>query len=112
MPTDNARPQDVGRRHDRRGARTDSDAALIERWRAVERMTLERVTVELEGIDKGTGLDGSQLAREYPSTRTTADLIDLGVKIARDLGADIDPTPVLPVTANLSQPRRSRKLDL
>ena len=110
MTTDNDRPQDVGRRHARKRAGTATSAALIERWHAVERMTLERVTVDLEGVDKGIGLDGKPMPREYPSDSRTAALVDLGVKLARDLGSDIDPEPV-PVTARVSR-RRPRKLDI
>lgn len=120
----NDRPQDVGRVHVRsqqsgayttgrkRRSTVASAAALIERWRAVERMTLERVTTELEGVDKGTGLDGTAMPREYPSVSATAGLIDLGVKIARDLGTDIDPDPLPDPPPALARPRRTRKLDV
>lgn len=112
--TDNDRPQDVGRRHARSApntARNGTGDALIERWQRVERETLERVTIRLEGVDKGTGLDGEPLPREYPSNAETAALIDLGVKIARDLGSAIDPTPA-PVVVP-PKPRRGRgKLDV
>lgn len=107
----NDRPQDIGRQHVRRRTPAREAAALIERWRAVERDTLRRVTVELEGVDKGTGLDGSPMGREYPSTSATAGLVDLGIKLARDLGSDIDPDPQ-PATTSAPARRRPRKLDV
>jgi len=115
MPA-NDRPQDVGRSHARKrpSASSTANAALIERWQAVERATLERVTVALEGRDNGKGLDGSAMPREYPSNSETAALIDLGVKIARDLGSAIDPHP-LEAIAGPPAPTRARrrhKLDL
>jgi hypothetical protein len=106
----NERPQDVGRSHTKR-RRGEADP-LLTRWQKVERDTLSRVVDELEGRDTGTGLDGSQLPREYPSTAATAALIDLGVKIARDLGSAIEPAPVPEAAPSRPKVLRSRKLDL
>lgn len=111
----NERPQDVGRKHAAKGTpATVQDRALIERWQAAERATLERVTIRLEGVDKGMGIGEVPIPREYPSNSETAVLIDLGVKIARDLGSAIDPDPAPsePPKSRPTAPRRNRKRKL
>ena len=103
---DAARPQDAGRRHARKGAPSPASAALLERYQDAMRAELNAVLDEIRGAESPAGLlDGPVTVR--PPLRDRAALWDLAIKIGRELGASIDPTPV-PTAAPVRGGRRRK----
>ena len=88
MMTDNDRPQDVGRRHDRK--RNAGSDPLLARYQAALRVELTRLLDELEQTHSGLG-GTTVLAIEKPNDR--ANRWDLAFKLAKELGSAIDPQP-------------------
>ena len=71
---------------------------------------------ELEGVEQPGGalLDGSQApTRKRPSLEARAKLVDLGIKVARELGTEVDPgAPIgAPPEVGGRPPRRRGKVE-
>jgi hypothetical protein len=115
MTADTDRPQDVGRSHSRKRAGGAKDRALIERYQDTLRTWLGRTLDELDGAPAPAGLldepNGAR-PRTLPDVKQATALIDLAAKIARELGAAIDPDPLTDGAPAPPRPRRTRKLDL
>ena len=109
MSDENGRPQDIGRRHARKGSPSAETASLLSRYHAAMREALTAVLDELTPQpveDAGLGLDGAPLIRQLPA-KDRAALWDLGIKLGRELGTEIDPGPaVTPPTTSAAQRRR------
>ena len=105
---DGTRPQDAGRRHARKGAPSPASAALLERYQDAMRAELGDVLGEIRGTESPAGLlDGPVTVR--PPLKDRAALWDLAIKLGRELGASIDPTPV--TTAVPLRGGRRRKVE-
>lgn len=109
---DGDRPQDVGRRHRRRGAQSPETAALLVTYQAAMRDELRAVLVELEGTVAPTGLLDTEFTtaevKTRPDLQTRMRLWDLAIKVGRELGSAIDADPV-PVTPAGSSTRLRRR---
>ena len=83
-----------GRRHDRkRGRPTPETASLLERWQAALRAELVAILAELQPVPPDPGLLDAQLPAvppNRPNLATRARLVDLGVKVAHELGTELD----------------------
>lgn len=106
--TDDVRPQDVGRRHRKRGTPTAETQTLLAAFRDAQRAELRDVLHELEGVpDPQTTLDGSPPKVKRPNLTQRIKLWDLAIKIAHDLGTEVDVGPAEP-TEPADAPRRKR----
>ena len=84
--SDGDRPQDVDRSHKRRTGGDPRDDAILERYRAALRAELEDLLAELRPASGQMGaFDGGAIER--PSLDRRRALWDLGIKIAKELGA-------------------------
>lgn len=98
MVSDPGRPQDQGRTHRRRGSPSPATRALLDRYHAALRDQLGALLDELEPKMPAPGLLDGELAAtpQRPTLERAGKLWDLAVKLARELGAEIDPAPPQP----------------
>jgi hypothetical protein len=81
---------DPARRHARKGSPSPETRTRLDRWHAVLIAELDDVMAELR---PPVPVDGMPWAEgDRPGLATRARLIDLGVRIAHELGAEIDDT--------------------
>jgi hypothetical protein len=85
---ENDRPQDVGRRHRRKAAPGAATTALLDRYQEALRAELAWILDVLKPQD---GLVGTAVREGSVAERTRR--WDLAMKIARELGGEIDPGP-------------------
>ena len=105
---DEARPQDSGRPHRRRGAPSEATRSLLADYQAAMRSELAGVLVELHGKVPAPGLlDDVVTAPERPSLADRMRLWDLAIKLGRELGSEIEPLPSPAATSPLA-PKRGR----
>jgi hypothetical protein len=112
--TDGGRPQDQGRTHRARGRPSAETVSLLERYQASMRDELAGVLVELEGKIPAAGLLDEGLPRPDPVRPSLADrarLWDLAIKLGRELGSSIDPTPPAPASSPRARRARSARVD-
>lgn len=110
------RPQDQGRPHRRRGAPSPETASLLLAYRAAMRAELRAVLDELRGKPKPAGLGllpEAAVELERPSIEGRVRLWDLGIKLGRELGAEVDEPPAGGASegAGSARPRRRRRVD-
>lgn len=110
MSEDSARPQDVGRRHARRGAVGPETRALLDRYQASMRSELGVLLDSLEPVPQDQGLGMVTVPPKRPDLATRSRTWDLAMKLGRELGTAIDPTPSEGAPA-APRPRRPRKVD-
>lgn len=99
---------DTHRRHRRKGAPGPSTRSLLERWQATLRAELEEVLGELRPPPPEPIEFGAPPPKGRPDLATRARLIDLGVRIAHELGTELDTTPrtaAAPDTPHRPRPR-------
>lgn len=103
--TTGEREQDAGRPHRRRGRPSQATLSLLERYQAAMRDELGGLLRELEGAEPppGLGLDANPPARVRPSLADRGRLWELAIKLGRELGSSIDPTP--PPSSTPAAPR-------
>lgn len=92
MMTDNARPQDVGRDHGRKRSR-GSDDPLLARYQQTMRVELADLLTSLEPVPQDQGLGMVTVPPKRPSLAERTKIWDLAIKLGRELGSAIDPTP-------------------
>lgn len=92
MSTDSDRPQDVGRRHARRKREGDGDA-LVERYYATMRSELAELLDSLAPVPGDQGLGLVKMPDKRLSLAERTKVWDLAIKLGRELGSRIDPTP-------------------
>lgn len=110
------RPQDVGRRHRGKGRPSPETAARLARWNETLRAELDDVIERLAPKVPPPGLlddvEGAPAAEpQRPALRDRAALLDIGIKVARELGAEIDPGPAPDAAPAKPARGRSRKVD-
>lgn len=77
--------------HARKGAPGPETRSLLERWHVTLRAELEDVLAELRPPPvPSTFVIGDPIPRTRPDLATRARLIDLGVRIAHELGTELD----------------------
>lgn len=115
MDADPGRPQDAGRRHRRTGRPSAETTALLSRYQAAMRAALASL---LDGLEPPPPsgqqlLDGTPAPVPGLSVKDAAPRWDLAIKLARELGAAIDPAPPLGGAAGPAPARRParRKVD-
>jgi hypothetical protein len=108
---DGTRPQDEGRVHRRKGAPSAATLSLLADYQDAMRTELRAVLDELAGQPAPAGLlpDAAKV-RVRPSIGDRMKLWDLGIKLGRELGSEIDP-PTPPVVQGPGRARRSPKVD-
>jgi hypothetical protein len=107
---DGTRPQDAGRAHRRKGAPSAATLSLLADYQEAMRAELRTVLDELAGRPAPSGLLDEPTTIRVTIRPPIADRIklwDLGMKLGRELGSEIDPAPP-PVVRGPSKPRRSR----
>ena len=82
-PSENARPQDVGRRHRAKGAPSRESAELLSRYHRAMRAEMQMVLRDIRPYPRAKN--------DRPSLADRSKLWDLAIKLARELGAEIDP---------------------
>ena len=108
---DTDRPQDVGRRHRRKGAPSEATRLLLTEYHDAMRRELRAVLGELEPTTDGQiALDGKPAEPKRPKLETRARLWDLAIKLGRELGTAIDAGdgPADDTPATTARPRRRR----
>ncbi len=94
---DSGRPQDQGRRHRARGAPSAATLTLLASYQAAMRLELERLLRELEGQPPVAGIlppaAGEAIAPKLPSLAERSKIWDLAIKVARELGTEVDVAP-------------------
>ena len=111
--TDNDRPQDVGRRHTRKRPDGPPDV-LLERYQRTMRVWLTRLLDELDGAPPKPGLlDDVDAAAVtvYPDPIAASKLWDLAIRLGRELGTAIDPSPPTTAASGSSGPRPRKRVD-
>lgn len=113
--SENDRPQDVGRRHRRAPRELPSEATrtLLASWHDALRAQLQLVLDELDPQPDPSqpGLDGKPLPAKRPALSTRAQLVSLGVQVARELGTAIDVRPPTAAERPAEPPRRRGGID-
>lgn len=109
--SDNDRPQDVGRRHRRKAAPGAATSALLARYQEAMRSELAWI---LDILKPAEGLVGTSVREGSIAERTRR--WDLAMKIARELGGEIDPGPdpaaaADPLGDDTKPPARRGKID-
>lgn len=105
------RPQDAGRKRNRRaGQPSPETAALLERYQAGMRAELAGLLGELEPVPQDQGLGMVEIPDKRPELATRSKIWDLAIKLGRELGAAIDVAPPTDGAA-LPAPRRTRRPD-
>lgn len=105
---DGARPQDVGRRHVRKGSPSPETLALLTRYQATMRDEMRGILEALSAV-KAAGLLDVAPELAIPLGDAQRDrLWDRAVKLGRELGSAIDADPPEAPTAQPAT-RRSRK---
>ena len=95
------------RPHRRKGAPSPATRSLLERWQATLRAELEDVLAELRPAPPVDGMPWAKGSR--PDLGTRARLVDLGVRIAHELGTEVDASARTNGTTPPAKPRpRSR----
>lgn len=102
------RPQDVGRRHRRKGRPSAETVALLEAYRQAMRDELRAVLGELEPVAPGGLMPDAPKVR--PPIAERARLWDLGIRLGRELGSAID-EPELEPAPPRARARRARAID-
>ena len=111
--TEGARAQDQGRRHRRRGTPTGATSTLLTRYQSVMRIELTGLLDELEATEPA----GLGLAGEVPKITGTAERAkrwELAIRLARELGTEVDVRPVEDVAAGAPirmRPQSRRRAD-
>lgn len=105
MTVEGGRAQDQGRTHRRKGAPSAETSSLLVTYQAAMRDELRAVLAEIAGtvVD---GLLGSDVKR--PSLEVRAKLWDLAIKLGRELGTEVDPSPLpgtTPAETHSQKPR-------
>src|SRR5438045_2974930 len=107
-PIDGARPQDVGRRHARKGSPSPETLALLTRYQATMRDEMRGILEALSAV-KPVGLLDVAPELAIPLGDAQRDrLWDRAVKLGRELGSAIDADPA-PAASSPKTTRRSRK---
>lgn len=108
MTEDDARPQDAGRSHKRKGAPSAATRTLLDRYQSTMRAELAAVLDELEPAapDPGLGLVSEPPKRPVIGERIK--LWDLGIKLGRELGSSIDGPEPPPTVVGPGRRRRAR----
>jgi hypothetical protein len=107
------REQDQGRRHRRKGAPSPETASLLAEYQAAMRAELRATLVELRGKLPPPGLDltGAPPVAERPSLNDRGKLWDLAIKLATQLGTEVDPAPARTAEGPRPRPRRAARID-
>lgn len=112
MSEDTRRPQDVGRRHRRRGQPSSETRLLLTDYHGAMRRELRGLLAELEpsAVDAPQmQLDGKPKPPERPKLEQRARVWDLAIKLARELGTSIDvPAEEGETPATTAAPRKRR----
>jgi hypothetical protein len=106
---DNSRPQDQGRAHRKVGRPSAATATLLARYQQAMRDGLTAALDELAGHGQ-QDLTGKPI---LPNATRTEQLWALAIKLARELGTEVDVTPPVGTPASGARPRRltSRRVD-
>jgi hypothetical protein len=108
------RPQDQGRRHRRKGSPTAETATLLAQYQAAMRAELRSLLTDIRGKLPDPGLGLIETDPERPALSERARMWDLAIRVARELGTEVDQpdtgrpaeTPPPP-----SGPRRRGRID-
>lgn len=116
MADDAGRAQDQGRRHRRAGKPSAETSTLLVRYQAAMRAELSGLLDELRGKLPPAGLlDDAGLAAEVqrPALKERTALWDLAVRLARELGTEVDPAAADHGTTGAAAPARRprRRID-
>ena len=79
---------DPAREHRRKGKPSPATRTLLERWQAALRAELADVLTELRPTPPADGMPWAEGSRPKLETRTR--LVELGIRIARELGTEVD----------------------
>jgi hypothetical protein len=92
----NARPQDVGRSHRATGRPSPATASLLARYQASMRAELAALLDELapQAPPPGLLLDGTAPAPVRPPIAERTRLWSLAMQLGRELGTEVDVTPL------------------
>jgi hypothetical protein len=114
MATDGDRPQDAGRKHKPKRAADPAAAALLDRYLASMRAELADLLDSLAPVPQDQGLGMVDVPPKRPDRATRSRTWDLAIKLGRELGAAIDPTPLELDAGTPAGPRRisPKRLDL
>lgn len=110
MTEEAGRPQDQERRHRAKGRPSTETRRLLAQYQAAMRDELRALLAEIEPRPPAAGLG---LVNDQPKRLPVADrarLWDLAIKLGRELGSEIDPTP-LASEAPARRAPRSRRID-
>lgn len=88
-----ARPQDVGRRHRRKGAPSPATRTLLGKYQDAMRAELAAVLAELAPAPPDPGLGLVEDTPKRPALEVRIRSWDLAIKLGRELGAEVDPGP-------------------
>jgi hypothetical protein len=92
---DDGRPQDQGRRHRRAGKPSAETTTLLVRYQAAMRAELSALLADIAGRMPDHGLLGAAPGEDIqpvrPALKDRAPMWDLAVKLARELGTEVDP---------------------
>jgi hypothetical protein len=102
------RPQDAGRSHKRKGAPSAATRSLLTRYQDTMRAELAAVLDELAPAPPDPGLGMVPVAPKRPPIADRIKLWELGIKLGRELGSEIDSTPKAPAVVGPSRRRRAR----
>ena len=108
--SDNDRPQDVGRSHERKRKGGEDDPLLV-RYQATMRAELGDLLDSLAPIEQDEGLGLVKMPPKRPPLSERTKIWDLAIKLGKELGSAIDPRPMdAPLTpeGGRSKPRARR----
>lgn len=112
MADDAGRAQDQGRRHRRKGQPTAETATLLAEYQTAMRDELRALLVDLRGSLPNPGLldePGADLSPVRPALKERIPMWDLAIKVARELGTEVDAGKPTGDEPEAVTPRRSRR---
>lgn len=104
------RPQDVGRRHRRKGEPSGATSTLLARYQGAMRDELGALLDELKPTPPAPGLGLVPTEQKRLSIADRSRRWDLAIKIGRELAAEIDPpAPAEGVAGDPAAPAKPRR---